>query len=341
MIKPELKALNPVVPGYAQLILRAWKGGTEGVTISVLRNQDNLYLDGNGQWGSGEVFLALPTLMLEEGVPGVQIGPSLLDPLLANRQAAYRITIKDEATRDAGILMMSDGLLTSQAGGENPLPVNVHTLNDAPVQQPEAPLPEPVTEPEPEPESEPQPAPQPQPELQPLPAAAPSPAAAKKSGALLLIILCLLIIAVALWWFLRAPETPAPVAAVPVPAPAAPVVTKVSGPCGDDLMSSLSELEFVKGCLRSQPSSARLLEVITKAKADKHCAIAQRLYAYKAQAGDTQMAMRYAQEYDPQTAEADGCFSPDVPTAIYWYEAVVNQDAQNKEAKARIAELKK
>ncbi|VTP69508.1 Uncharacterised protein [Leclercia adecarboxylata] len=48
MIKPELKPLNPVNPGYAILLLKAWKGGIEGVEISILRNQDNLYLDSRG-----------------------------------------------------------------------------------------------------------------------------------------------------------------------------------------------------------------------------------------------------------------------------------------------------
>jgi hypothetical protein len=39
----------------------------------------------------------------------------------------------------------------------------------------------------------------------------------------------------------------------------------------------------------------------------------------------------------PKRADA---FSPDPQTASYWYEAVVNQDPQNAEAKARLAELK-
>jgi hypothetical protein len=47
-------------------------------------------------------------------------------------------------------------------------------------------------------------------------------------------------------------------------------------------MNSGNAMEFVKGCLRSQPSSAQLLDVIAKAKADKKCDVAQRLYAYSA-----------------------------------------------------------
>lgn len=319
MIKPELKPLNPVNPGYATLLLKGWKGGTEGVEISILRNQDSLYLDSRGGWVSGEIFLGLPALNLVDEAPVVQVGPSFIDPLLANRQAAYRITIKDSATRDVGILAITDGLLSSQAGGENPQAENSQTLDVTQPAQPEpvveAPTPEPVDE---------------------VPAA---PAGRKAPLAIILAVIALLLAAAAAgWWFMRTPA--AADAPAPAPVPAAPVA-KISGPCGDDLMKSGNDMEFVKGCLRSQPSSAQLLDVIAKAKAEKKCDVAQRLYAYKAQSGDSQMAMRYAQEYDPKSAQAEGCFSPDPQTASYWYEAVVNQDPQNAEAKARLAELKK
>ncbi len=321
MIKPELKPLEPVNPGYATLLLKGWKGGTEGVEISILRNQDNLYLDSRGGWVSSEMFLGLPALSVMDDVPAVQVGSSFIDPLLANRQAAYRIAIKDSSTRDMGILAITDGLLSSQAGGENPLAENSQTLDVAPPVQPE-----PAIEP---------PAPAPEPVVDAPPAA---PAKRKAPIAIILAVVALLLAAAAAgWWFMPKPAT----ADASAPAPAAAPVAKISGPCGDEQMNSGNDMEFVKGCLRSQPSSAQLLDVITKAKADKRCDIAQRLYAYKAQSGDTQMAMRYAQEYDPKSAQADGCFSPDPQTASYWYEAVVNQDPQNAEAKARLAELKK
>lgn len=319
MIKPELKPLEPVNPGYATLLLKGWKGGTEGVEISILRNQDSLYLDSRGGWISSEMFLGLPALSVMDDVPAVQVGPSFIDPLLANRQAAYRIAIKDSSTRDMGILAITDGLLSSQAGGENPLAENSQTLDVAPPVQPE-----PAIEP---------PAPAPEPVVDAPPAA---PAKRKAPIAIILAVVALLLAAAAAgWWFMHKPAT------ADASAPAAAPVAKISGPCGDEQMSSGNDMEFVKGCLRSQPSSAQLLDVITKAKADKRCDIAQRLYAYKAQSGDTQMAMRYAQEYDPKSAQADGCFSPDPQTASYWYEAVLNQDPQNAEAKARLAELKK
>jgi len=321
VIKPELKPLDPVNPGYATLLLKGWKGGTEGVEISILSNQDNLYLDSHGGWVSGEMYLGLPALSLVDDVPAVQVGPSFIDPLLANRNAAYRLAIKGGGVSDVGILAITAGLLSSQAGGENPQVQNSQTLDTTPPVQPE-PV---VVPPEPTPVVD-----------EPLPPAAPT--KRKVPVAIILAVIALVLAAAAAgWWFMRKPAAPD----APAPTPAEAPVAKISGPCGDDQMNSGNAMDFVKGCLRSQPSSAQLLDVIAKAKADKKCDVAQRLYAYKAQSGDSQMAMRYAQEYDPKSAQAGGCFSPDPQTASYWYEAVVNQDPQNAEAKARLAELKK
>ncbi|MBU4682356.1 hypothetical protein KC222_10050 [Cedecea davisae] len=324
MIKPELKPLQPVLPGYAQLLLKGWDGEQEEVFVSIQSNQGNQFLDGNGLWVSSEVYLALPPLNMEQDVAQVQVGPSLVDALLANRQAAYRLTVKDgEGLKEFGILTMLDGLLSSQAGGENLPPVNTHKLQDS--------TPEPaaaVVEPVPEPIIEPVPVIE--------PTAAPTPAKGNKLPLIIAGIVILALLGGAAWWFTRAPAEPAAPAGV-----AAKPATESAGPCGDELMSKGNELEFVKGCLRSQPSSAQLLGVIEKAKTEKRCDIAQRLYAYKAQSGDTQMALRYAQEYDPKTAVEGSCFTADPQTAIYWYENIANQDPQNTEVKNRLAELKK
>lgn len=325
MIKPELKPLQPVLPGYAQLLLKGWDGEQEEVFVSIQSNQGNQFLDGNGMWVNSEVYLALPPLGVEQDVAQVQVGPSLVDALLANRQAAYRLTVKDgEGLKEFGILTLHDGLLSSQAGGENLPPVNTHKLQDS---VPE-PVPE-VREPAPEPLAEPAPAAEPE--------SAPAPAKSKMLPLILVGIAILALLGGAIWWFTRTPAEPVVAAPTTKPTPK----TEAAGPCGDDLMGKGNDLEFVKGCLRSQPSSAQLLGIIEKAKAEKRCDIAQRLYAYKAQSGDTQMALRYAQEYDPKTAVEGSCFAADPQTALYWYENVVNQDPQNTEAKNRLAELKK
>jgi hypothetical protein len=94
-------------------LLKGWKGDAEGVTISVVRNQDRLYLDSHGDWVSGEIFLALPPLIQNEETPCVQVGPS---DRSTTRQppGGYRITIKDGSNKDMGILTIAEGLLSSR-----------------------------------------------------------------------------------------------------------------------------------------------------------------------------------------------------------------------------------
>jgi hypothetical protein len=162
-----------------------------------------------------------------------------------------------------GILAITAGLLSSQAGGENPQVQNSQTLDTIPPAQPE---PE-VVPPEPAPVVD-----------EPLPPAAPTKRKVPVTIILAVIALVLAAAATAGWWFMRKPAAPD----APAPAPATAPVAKISGPCGDDQMNSGNAMEFVKGCLRSQPSSAQLLDVIAKAKADKKCDVAQRLYAYSA-----------------------------------------------------------
>ncbi|KAG1381944.1 hypothetical protein G6F59_017881 [Rhizopus arrhizus] len=107
-------------------------------------------------------------------------------------------------------------------------------------------------------------------------------------------------------------------------------------------MGNKTELEFVQACVKENLTSPAMLEVIQTAKKDGHCGIAQRLYANKAQAGDVQIALAYAKEYDPKYLEPSKCFAtPDKATAAYWYETVLGVDANNTEAKERFEELSK
>ena len=107
-------------------------------------------------------------------------------------------------------------------------------------------------------------------------------------------------------------------------------------------MNSLPELTFVQTCIKAAPDSAKLLEIINQAKAGKHCGVAQRLYANRAQAGDALIANAYAREYDPKYLKASECFpTADNATAAYWYETILTQDPNNAEAKQRFEELQK
>ncbi|MBD1226676.1 hypothetical protein [Xenorhabdus griffiniae] len=337
MIKPELRPHEPVEPGYAILRIEDWQGATEGIKVSVQRNQDRCFVDERGQWISNEVWLMLPELQEVDGAVEAQIGPALVDALLAERQVAYRVTAKDcDGLQNIGVLKIADGVLSSLAKGdyvptdkERELSDNVSSTQETAV------LPDETSPVETQntvlPKSEAQSLSFNEKDNIPSPV---PPVSAKRSNKNLLIALAVLLIVVvagAFWWWLKPQAKPEPVIAS----------ASETAPCAGENMTKGSGLDFVKSCLRSQPSSQQVLEIINQAKEAKQCDIAQRLYAYKAQSGDTNIALRYAQEYDPKTATKKGCFVADAQTAIYWYEILVNQDPQNRKAKARLEELKK
>ncbi|WP_426575647.1 hypothetical protein ACP179_02085 (plasmid) [Xenorhabdus stockiae] len=340
MIKTELRPCESAEPGYASLHIEGWQGMIESVMVSIQRNQDRCFLSVEGQWINNEEWIRLPELQEKGDDLETRIGPVLVDALLAERQVAYRVTAVDAAGfREFGGLKIVDGVLSSLAKGEYAATSNI---NEYVPQSPEPAVLAQVETPiiETEPLAEQFASPNLQESSKPLviqpdePAKTPSPLPAKKSNKLPLIALILLLIAIIVgmcWWLLK-PETKSEPATVSA---------SENTPCATENMVKGSGLDFVKSCLWSQPSSKQVLEVIQQAKETKQCDVAQRLYAYKSQSGDVQIALRYAQEYDPETATKGGCFVADAQTAIYWYEVLINQDPQNKEARARLAILKK
>jgi hypothetical protein len=167
------------------------------------------------------------------------------------------------------------------------------------------------------------------------------PAPKKKSNTLLMLIIGLLVLAIAgaAAYFLlgKKPQTPDPAIA---PATAAPAPTAAAA-CTLESMSSQPELAFVQACIKQAPPSAELLKIIETAKTNKHCGVAQRLYANRSQAGDVLIATAYAHEYDPKYHKASECFAePDKATAAYWYETILGLQPDNVDAKQRFEELK-
>lgn len=338
MFNPELKPVQPARPGFAVLSIRNWEGDASPVYLSIQRNQDRYFLNDKGEWVGNAFF---HQLSLEDADDGYQIvlDKTLVDPLVSNLQMAYQFTLKDDnETQDIGRLRIRDGVLASQAQGQSEALKSTATLDNQPV--PPAPIVEEAPqEPEPEPikigSEEPEPI---IPEIKvDEPPQRPIPPAPKKSktGLILAIILILILAGVLTWFFLLRGNPAGEPAPQPTPEPTTPSV------CSVENMKSGTALAFVQSCIQSQPDSKTILATIEQAKQNNQCDVAQRLYAYKAQSGDVDIALNYAREYDPETASAQGCFSADKETAIYWYEAVLNHDSQNSDAKARLEALKK
>ncbi|MEA9391537.1 hypothetical protein SJI19_13460 [Acerihabitans sp. TG2] len=342
MLKLELKPENPTRPGFARLVIHKWAGDTNNVTLSVQRNQDQRFLASDSAWVGSEVFHILPRLQEDGDSFSVGLGPDIVDPLLASRENAYRLKLSDNLRIDEGRLIIDNDVISSLAGGSNVIPNRLQ------------PLTEPLSEP-PVAESAPEPIVTPPPDIDP---PLPVPPVKKPPLTWLWLLLAVLVLAglIGAWLLLKpsagmtSPATRSPAAeTVPIPATPTTPSTAATGvtaadaaaPCAPETMKTTGELDFVKGCLQSQPNSAQVLAIISQAKEQKHCDVAQRLYAYKAQSGDTAIALKYAHEYDPLTAVKGGCFTADAETAVYWYEMVINQDAHNAEAKTRLNALKK
>ncbi|MHC2146640.1 hypothetical protein [Pseudomonas sp. 210_17 TE3656] len=346
-IRVDVLPLIENTPGQGWLRISGWTGASEGLEYSVQSSQTRDFLHPGKQWTNVAHGFQLIGLAPAEGADALQVvvGPELIDPLLAaSGTANFRITLNNPALgqSEATMVRLDKHLLASIAstGAKKPEPVPAPAAVPPPPQIPEpvvvAEAPAPVVE-----------APviaEPAPEPIPEPAVTPPPAApAKKNRWLLplLLLLVLLAIAAGAWWFMQQPK---PAVAEQPPTTTSTTTTPPTAeaqPCTLESMQSQPELAFVQGCIQKAPGSAALLEVINLAKANNQCAVAQRLYANRAQSGDIQIATAYAHEYDPKYHQPSECFkAPDTATAAYWYETILGFDANNADAKQRFEELK-
>ncbi|MET0844773.1 MAG: hypothetical protein ABWY46_01140 [Pseudomonas sp.] len=336
-IRVDLLALEPNVPGQACLTVKKWQGGEEQLEFSIQRNQDGFYLQDRKVWSNNPFWFKVSRFSVAASGEALeaQVGPEVVDPLLeggANSQFMIELREQSQGHTDKGVVRPGVGLLPSTAGGQTRSTYGGAELTAPAAPEPEIPeLPELVlntAEPEIELESVPN-----------EPAYTPPPPAVKKSNKGLIglaLVVLLLVAAAAGFWFYK--RTPAPVPAVAAAAPAG----ADAQACTLESMNSLPELTFVQTCIKAAPDSAKLLEIINEAKAGKHCGVAQRLYANRAQAGDSLIANAYAREYDPKYLKASECFpAADNATAAYWYETILTQDPNNAEAKQRFEELQK
>jgi hypothetical protein len=247
----------------------------------------------------------------------------------------YQIQIRIGSESGVGVIRIREGVLSSHAAGQTASPV-AHVAQAA--VETSVPEPEPI-------------------ELAP----APEPVVAienKKSNKLPLIALLILLLLIGVGWFAwmqlksepvitsqnpviaEAPTT-APVA-TPSAAPIAPPASVEPPACSAEAMAKVKDdLIYIQSCLKTNPDSVQVLAVIDAAKKSNRCDLAQRLYAFKGQAGDIPVALAYAKEFDP-VSFASGCFkAADKETAIYWYEVVLSKDANHAEAKSRLEALRK
>lgn len=307
-------------PGYADFEITRWKGDTN-IQIAIQRNQDGYYFAEGNLWKSEPVWHEIQHHQTENGVIVGQLTPAIIDSLVEQgSNVTLQMSARSGEFIDRGTLKLPSNLMSSSAGGSNVRCDDIRALTDEPTQTVETE--EPVIEPELTEVEQEQVNDQ-----EPVQVSPTEITLSQKSNKTLFIIVGLLLLAVlagALGWFLLNKGDD---------------ISKEVDTC--EIQQGVNELTFLQGCLKTNPTTERLLEVITAAKKANACGIAQRLYANKAQGGNAQIAFAYAKEYDPQFAQAEGCFKADKETAIYWYETGLSIEPNNNDAKARLDELKK
>lgn len=330
-------ACQPAAPGNAQLMIRL-RG--EPVMLSdltfTLCNNEQHYLQPDASWSTKPHSFTVNDGYPLSGGSGFRIGPPLLDPLLANAsQVQIQITLASGEQRSTTLQLVRDELFSSEARGQTGEYGGSSVLS--------APQPEPVAAIPPVEQPAPEPAPLP-------PISAPDERKPKSPSSrvpmIVAALLVLLIVAGALWWFLgRGTAANMPATAdkqAEAPAAAAPPATPAASECSPASLSSQSELDFVQNCVQQKLDSDKLLAIIQAAKDAKKCGVAQRLYANRAQGGDSKVALAYASEYDPKDHKPNDCFKEaDPDTAAYWYETVLQTEPDNQKAKQRLEELRK
>jgi hypothetical protein len=341
--RPELKPSLTGRPGFATLVLTGWESESIEIgaraEVCVQRNQDQRYLGDGRQWTTLQTWhqVSLSDEPTAESV-ALSLEPVIVDPLVENSQMTYQIQIRIGSEHGVGVIRIREGVLSSHAAGQSVSPV-AH-VSQASV-EPLVPEPAPI-------------------ELAPAPAPV-IPIENKKSNKLPLIGLFILLLLIGVGGFAwmqiktepattpnpvvaQAP-TVAPVAApvvAPLPVPAAPPAPVEPPACSAEAMAKVKDdLMYIQSCLKTNPDSVQVLAVIDAAKKSNRCDLAQRLYAFKGQAGDIPVALAYAKEFDPASF-TPGCFkAADKETAIYWYEVVLSKDANHVEAKSRLEALRK
>lgn len=363
MRKVELHPLENQRPGDGQLVIIGWEGEREGLAVDIQRNQDECFLQGDGEWRSNAFRFHLPTLQpTREGHLAASVDHEIIDPLLESSHATNRVRLFGRDGNQVGQarLRLGKGLMPSGARGNAPELESGAALNS----------PQPAPPSEPQATSEQVPSNEPEPPVMEAasaqPAASESPSepstpAARSRGKrwlwiLLAALIAIIILAAAAWLGLSMRDKGLPGlenggAAVESEAGepnagSAPQVTPASDdiaaatPCSLQRMGEVGELEFIQSCTGSDRETSDMLEVISNARDNNHCGIARRLYAHQALNGDAASALAYAREFDPAQHSPSACFpEPDAETAIFWYETALGLDADNAEASQRLEAL--
>lgn len=355
----KIEPRQPVVPGTGVLIVQGWQGRSHDLEIAIVENQNEHSLQLDGSWQSKSCWFQCGFDKDEAtGALRIDVGNFLINALLTSGSSVVAQLRMREAGNSASeacrVIMPNKSLLTASAAGVSdadryvfPLPPGEGTSGKAGAASGDNTHDHHTQEQDGQGQNDDQ-AKKKDEQADKHQKAVPKDGAAQKplqSKKWLWIGLIALVVvaaaAAAAWWFLRTPGTQSAATEPVVQAPAAQDASPSAAPCSVQAMGELDEMAFVQGCVAQSPSSQELLQTIQSAKETGKCGVAQRLAANRANAGDVEVAVAYAKEYDPQFHQASQCFeAPEIATAVYWWETILGFDAQHELAAQRLKELR-
>ncbi len=347
--QPELRPALNHAPGFGFLTLQGWETPAAlfdcSYEVCVQRNQDNRFLGVDSRWTATQTWHQVDATESQNEFVALVVGPNIVDPLVENPQMTYLLQARYGAEFAQGVLRIREGVLSSYAAGQTGEAVSRVAK---PTQAVSAPAVGSVAATELLPTAV---------EAAVLDQVDQSKSKSSKVLLIAAIVLVLLLIAAYFGWRWYQGQQPAPIVTTPTtvlsstpeltptpatnvtPTPAAPAATQ--GCSSEALAETKDDLSFIQTCLKTSPDTAKVLSVIELAKTAKRCDVAQRLYAFKAQAGDVVIALAYAKEFDPKFFVAGCVTAADKDTALYWYDLVLAKDSNQTEAKVRVEDLRK
>ena len=327
-VKVDVHADERAGPGWAHLrVYGLVSSSTQAVgemQFSLQRNQDNRYLAERGQWSPSEVWHRSQSVSETDDGLALLMGPELVDELLTDPRAVYRIHLRLGAQSWTGVMRMARGVYPSGAAGRVPdasrqAQASVLTPTVASQDVAQEVVQEVVKE---EAVSEPSRIEPPADQL-----------ARRKRIPILLLLLLLAVLGGVIWYLVWTQQASQ--------APASQSVSGAAGePCSPQAMrAATDDLLFLQSCVQTKPDTKAVMAVIAAGKQAGRCDLIQRLYAHQSQAGNVEVTLAYAREFDPQTFSG-GCFKESDPaTALYWYDAALKLEPDRDDVVARVKAL--
>jgi hypothetical protein len=332
--------LDGYKPGVAKFLAYKWNG-SPNIDMLIQRNQDGYYLSELNQWSSEKTWHPVDNLSVNNLQLTGEVSEWLVDSLISQGNSVrFFIQIRDKQNEnyiDGGVVNIAESVLASSALDNFTPPPDNNSVEPKPKTEPELSssngADDSLLDTNSKQETTPDPI-LPEAPLKVEPTITPKATTPVKSQSKLSIIATIVVAILGFvgliirFSYLSSKDQQENITSI-----------QVNSQCSLNNVTD-DDMTFIQQCLKSKPTVDAIIQLITEAKKNNKCNVAQRLYANQAQQ-NAKIAMLYAQEYDEKYYQANNCFKPDKETAIYWYETSLTHNSNNALAKERLSELQK